>query len=68
MSYVTFNTNDVVYIRGIGYATLLNCGNRQQITQKVDLPELDKKQSLIFDPDLFASDPDSYSKSDEEKT
>ena len=64
MSYVTFNTNEVVYVRDIGYATLLNCGNRHQIAQKVDLPELAKKESLIFDPDLFSSDPDSHSKSD----
>ena len=58
MSYVTFNPNELVYVRGIGYATLINCGHRQHIAQKVEQPELTKKESIIFDPDLFSSDPD----------
>lgn len=72
MSYITFSPNETVYIRGIGYATLLNCGSRNTISQKVEaLPT--KKESIYFDPDLFNSDIDSnnskksHSKSDEDK-
>jgi|688.fasta_scaffold748604_1 hypothetical protein len=58
MSYITFNPNEVVYIRGIGYATLVNCGTRNSISQKVEAPPL-KKESIYFDPELFNSEPDS---------
>ena len=58
MSYITFNPNEVVYVRGIGYATLVNCGTRNSISQKVDAPPL-KKESIYFDPELFNSEPDS---------
>lgn len=72
MSYITFNPNEVVYIRGIGYATLINCGSRNTISQKIEALPI-KKESIYFDPDLFNSDIDSnnskksQSKSDEEK-
>jgi len=36
MSYITFGANDTIYIRGIGYATLLNCGARNTLSQKID--------------------------------
>jgi hypothetical protein len=36
MSYVTFSPNEIVYVKEIGYATLLNCGSRSQISQKVE--------------------------------
>lgn len=40
MSYITFGPNEIVYIKGIGYGTLLNCGDRNSISQKVDaVPE-----------------------------
>jgi hypothetical protein len=70
MSYITFNPNEVVYIRGIGYATLINCGSRNTISQKIEAQPI-KKESIYFDPDLFNSDIDSnnskksQSKSDE---
>lgn len=72
MSYITFNPNEVVYIKGIGYATLINCGARNTISQKIEAVPT-KKESIYFDPDLFNSDIDSnnskksQSKSDEEK-
>ena len=68
MSYITFGANDTIYIRGIGYATLINCGARNTLSQKIDsLP--DKKESLIFDPDLFNSDGDSnHSKKSQHKS
>ena len=48
----------MVFIKGLGYATLVNCGSRNTLSQKIDsMPE--KKESLIFDPDLFNSDGDS---------
>lgn len=72
MSYITFTPNEIVYVKGIGYGTLINCGDRNSISQKVDhLPE--KKESIYFDPDLFNSDADSnnskksQNKSDDEK-
>ena len=58
MSYITFGVNDIVYIKGIGYGTLLHCGTRNSLSQKVEgVPE--KRESLVFDPDLFNSDGDS---------
>ena len=72
MSYITFSPNEIVYVKGIGYGTLVNCGDRNSISQKVDNPP-EKKESIYFDPDLFNSDADSnnskksQSKSEEEK-
>ena len=42
MSYVTYSPNEIVYVRDIGYATLLNCGARNTISQKVDAPPTKK--------------------------
>lgn len=42
MSYITFNPNETVYIRGIGYATLLNCGSRTSISQKIEAQPIKK--------------------------
>jgi hypothetical protein len=70
MSYITFNPNEAVYIKGIGYATLINCGSRATISQKIEAIPI-KKESIYFDPDLFNSDIDSnnskksHTKSDE---
>lgn len=35
MSYITYTPNEVVYIKAIGYATLLNCGSRNTISQMI---------------------------------
>ena len=72
MSYITYSPNEIVYIKQIGYATLVNCGARNSISQKVEAP-VSKRQSIYFDPDLFNSDGDSnnskksQNKSDDEK-
>jgi len=58
MSYITYTPNEIVYVQGIGYATLLNCGLRTQIAQNVE-PVPAKKESIYFDPDLFNTDLDS---------
>ena len=58
MSYITFGVNDIVYIRGVGYGTLLNCGTRNSLSQKID-GVTEKRESVVFDPDLFNSDGDS---------
>jgi hypothetical protein len=36
MSYITFGPNDTVYVKEIGYATLVNCGSRNSLSQKID--------------------------------
>jgi len=38
MSYITYSPNELVYIKGIGYATLLHCGSNSTVSQKVDSP------------------------------
>jgi hypothetical protein len=58
MSYITYTPNEIVYIKHIGYATLINCGARNTISQKVAHLSI-KKESIYFDPDLFNSDADS---------
>ncbi len=35
MSYITFNPNEIVYVKGIGYGTLINCGEHKSISVKV---------------------------------
>ena len=58
MSYITLAPNEIVYIKGVGYATLVHCGSRNTIAQKVDAP-VEKRESIYFDPDLFNSDGES---------
>ena len=67
MSYVTYSPNEQVYLKGIGYGTLINCGSRKTISKKVDLPDLTKKESIYFDPDMFNSDDSKDSKKSEKK-
>ncbi len=68
MSYITYSPNEVVYIRGIGYATLVNCGARATVSQKIEA-QPQKKESIYFDPDLFNSDLDSdHSKKSQPKS
>lgn len=66
MSYITFGANEIVYIKGVGYATLVHCGARTSISQKVDAP-IEKRESIYFDPDLFNSDADSSNSKKSEK-
>jgi hypothetical protein len=68
--YITYSPNELVYVKGIGYATLLHCGSNSAVLHKVHSAPL-KKESIYFDPDLFNSDHDSNnskkSKSEEDK-
>ena len=52
MSLITFKPNDIVFVEDVGYGTLLDCGNLNAITiQNTD--QLQRKESLYFDPGLF---------------
>ena len=64
MSYTTFKPNDTVFVTNIGYGTLLDCGNFNVVSFKVP-GELEKRDSIYFDPDLFNSDDSSSSKKNE---
>lgn len=66
MSYTTFKPNDTVFVTGIGYGTLLDCGNFNVVSVKVP-GELEKRESIYFDPDLFNSDDSSNSKKNEKE-
>ena len=61
MSYTTFKPNDTVFVTNIGYGTLLSCGNFNVVSLKNE-GQIEKRESIYFDPDLFNSDDSSNSK------
>lgn len=58
MSFTNYAKNDLVYIRNIGYGTIVQCGELNVFSQRNQSAPL-KKESIIFDPDLFNSETDS---------
>ncbi len=57
-TFTTFNVNDIIFVEGVGYGTLLQCGHLKSIAIKEPPSLIEKRQSIYFDPELFNSDSD----------
>lgn len=59
MSYfITLSPGDLVYVRHFGYGVLTSCGEHKKICQKVKGVIITRKDSFIFDPEMFNENPD----------
>ena len=55
MSYITYKNDDIVYVEGIGYGTLTNCGKFNTISMKTETVSR-KNDSFIFAPEMFRTE------------